>query len=242
MFDRSWMANDRLPLCEIARLSAGKKPGMSVHKYPEKSRKRTLQYAVNDRDLVACGETWPNPSGPNNRAHAGTLVRRDDFRDYAQTVGFDWVLDVLALWDAVHAEAPQEVLDRIFEDIRKTAPAIEPAEVDPEAQLGGLTKRTRSKGGSRSRYNQGLQEAINRFRKLISGNNKTLTLPTLKDWIRQNASYTEHYSFEPPIPNCDEIYIDEQQLIWTDREGRECNMALRSLERYVRRANDPDLA
>ena len=106
----------------------------------------------------------------------------------------------------------------------------------------GLNQNARRKGGKRRKYNQALQDAIARLRQQIGDDGKTMTLPTLKDWFRQNASYEEPFSFEPPIPNCDELYIDGEKLVWTDRDGRERALGLRSLERYIRRANNPKKA
>lgn len=101
----------------------------------------------------------------------------------------------------------------------------------------GLTKAARQKGGRQPKYNQALQEAVGRFRDKIEPGGERLTLSKLKDWIRQNASPNEQYSFEPPIPNCDDLYIDGSRLIWKDRHGRERDCALRSLERYIQRSN-----
>ena len=103
----------------------------------------------------------------------------------------------------------------------------------------GLTRSTRSKGGKQRKYNQGLQEAINRIRENVGPN---LTLGTLKDWFRNNLNSDEPYSFDPPIPNCYDLYIDGSKLVWKDREDREQDMSLKSLERYVRRANHPEEA
>ncbi len=107
------------------------------------------------------------------------------------------------------------------------------------ASDNGLTRSARSKGGKRRKYNQGLQEAINRIREEVGPN---LTLGTLKDWFRNNLNSYEPYSFDPPIPNCDDLYIDGSKLVWKDREDREQATSLRSLEPYVFRANHPEEA
>ena len=113
----------------------------------------------------------------------------------------------------------------------------EAAQPSSEAPDTGLTKAARQKGGRQPKYNQALQEAVGRFRDKIEPGGERLTLSKLKDWIRQNASPNEQYSFEPPIPNCDDLYIDGSRLIWKDRHGRERDCALRSLERYIQRSN-----
>ena len=105
----------------------------------------------------------------------------------------------------------------------------------------GLNQNARRKGGKRPKYNRALQEAISRLRQQIGDDREKMTLPTLKDWFWQNASYEERFSFEPPIPNCDELYIDDgEKLVWTDRDGRERSLGMRSLERYIHRVNNPE--
>ena len=131
MFDKSWMELDRLPLSEIALISAGKPPGPNVTGTPEKQRKRRLQYAVDAGELASCGELHQHPSGSDKGAHAGTLVRRDDFLEYSQAAGLDWGIDVSALWGAVNAAALQEELDRTFETIRKKNANAEIEKADP---------------------------------------------------------------------------------------------------------------
>lgn len=143
-------------------------------------------------------------------------------------------------------------LEHYFEtNIDQTAPekgsaiAAGPPSQQAAEQIGskdGLNQNARRKGGKRTKYNQALQDAIARLRQQIGDDGKTMTLPTLKGWLRQNASYEEPFSFEPPIPNCDELYVDGQKLVWKDRHGRECDLAVRSLERYIRRANNPKKA
>lgn len=102
----------------------------------------------------------------------------------------------------------------------------------------GLTNDDCREGGKRRKYNRALQEAINRVHQKVGGDRKTLTLSALKNWFDTNSSDDEPYSFEPPIPDCDDLYIDGQKLVWTNRRGRESDLTLRSVERYVRRANE----
>ena len=117
-----------------------------------------------------------------------------------------------------------------------------------------LTKAHAKKGGLRTKYNLGLQDAINRIADdIVHSKNPAIDVGTLKDWIREQTERNRDpeivdglgkmsgirrtpYTFDPPIPDCDEIYIDGKKLVWRDREGRERHCSLRSLDPYVRRA------
>jgi hypothetical protein len=46
------------------------------------------------------------------------------------------------------------------------------------------------------------------------------------------------YEFDPPIPNCGDLYIDGSKLVWKDRDGRELDRPFRSLEPYTKRAKE----
>jgi hypothetical protein len=113
---------------------------------------------------------------------------------------------------------------------------------DEVGGIVGLDDDGRLRGRQRQKYNEALQDAVNQFRQQICGGKRMLTLSKLKNWIRQNVSYKRKFSFEPPIPNCDELYIDGKKLVWTDRDGREVDMALKSLSPYLSRANASDKA
>lgn len=104
----------------------------------------------------------------------------------------------------------------------------------------GLNQNARRKGGKRPKYNKALQEVIGLVRQQLIDDGEKPTLSTLTDWFRQNASAGNPYSFEPPIPDCDDLYVDGEYLVWKDRTGRDTELKLRSLDRYLRRANNPD--
>lgn len=118
-----------------------------------------------------------------------------------------------------------------------------------------LTKAHASKGGQRPKFNLGLQEAVNRIAADLDAGKQVLTTSSLKDWIRAQTERNRDpatddvlgkasgitltpYAFEPPIPDCDDLYIDGKKLVWRDRDGRERHCSLRSLEPYVQRATE----
>jgi hypothetical protein len=99
------------------------------------------------------------------------------------------------------------------------------------------------RGAKRSKYNASLQDAINLIEQELKGQDKSMTAGNLRDWLADKKAVSsrpsvswEPWSFEPPISNCDELYIDGAKLVWTDRDGREQDITLRSLEPYFRRA------
>ena len=86
-----------------------------------------------------------------------------------------------------------------------------------------------------SKYHTGLQSAINTIVPKLS----KATIGGLKQYLRERGAESHLLPMRPlelDIPNCDEIYLDGQKLVWTDREGRECTRSLRSIERYLNRA------
>lgn len=109
-----------------------------------------------------------------------------------------------------------------------------------DAETPKLTQKDRAKGGRRGKWNTALQEVINKVRADIVSNKKRATLSTVKDWFRDNATFDDPHSFNPPIPNCDDLYIDGKKLVWKDRDGRERDAALVSLRRYIDRANQQE--
>ncbi len=114
-----------------------------------------------------------------------------------------------------------------------------PEEMQPEPHL--LTDDEREKGGKRSKINEALQQALNRIAADLSGQGKRITRGLLRDWVTEKTPRDEFggfepYSFDPLIPNCDDLYIDGSKLVWKDREGREQDNKLKNLDRYIKRA------
>jgi hypothetical protein len=107
------------------------------------------------------------------------------------------------------------------------------------------SKEDALRGAKRSKYNASLQDAINRIAQDLKGQGKRITTGNLRDWLADKNVVSnrplvpwEPWSFEPPIPNCDELFIDGPKLVWKDRDGREQDITLRSLEPYFRRAGN----
>ncbi len=126
MFRQEWLQSSRISVLELAYISVGKElhPAQSMEE-PEFWRHRNLKDAIADGALTSCGERYPYPRMPDV-PHGGSLLRFDDLADYAKTVSFDWLNNVLKLWEAVGAEAPQEELEEMFGSFR-TAPQTTPA-------------------------------------------------------------------------------------------------------------------
>lgn len=101
-------------------------------------------------------------------------------------------------------------------------------------------KNRAAQGGRDPKYNTALQKAINQIAVCLRQGGNPITPAHIKEWFKErNATSSpsgEPFSFEPPLPNCDELYIDGPKLVWKDRHGQENDMAFRSLERYLVRA------
>ena len=100
----------------------------------------------------------------------------------------------------------------------------------------GLNLEARTKGGKQPEFDQALQTAINRIRDDLILNKQKVRPAAVIESIRKNSSRDVHYCFEPPIPGCDDLWVDGHKLVWKDRDGRERDISLRSLNRYVARS------
>ncbi len=118
MFRREWLQSSRISVLELAYISVGKDPDLaqSMEK-PELRRHQILKDAIADGALTSCGERYPYPRMPDV-PHGGSLLRFDDLVDYAKTVSFGWLDDLLRLWTAVRAGAPQDEMEEIFTSLR----------------------------------------------------------------------------------------------------------------------------
>ena len=125
---------------------------------------------------------------------------RPILRDGRPTSGFDLVFDLNAAEYA--GEADYEKRLRLAKDVLITADSLEQWRQSPEFAewmkdrglrppktffVGDtgfhLTKSHAKKGGSRSKHNEALQDAINRIRKEILATGKKLTPSTFKEWF-----------------------------------------------------------
>ncbi len=68
--------------------------------------------------------------------HGGSLLRFDDLADYAKTVSFGWLDDLLRLWAAVRAGAPQDEMEEIFTSLRLDVEGLasDPVKITPQHQ------------------------------------------------------------------------------------------------------------
>ena len=126
MFLREWLQDAQVAVYVLAYISAGKEPHHSrIFDDPELTRHRVLKNAIDTGDLQCCGELRPYLPRPD-KAHGGSLLRFDDLSDYAKTVSFGWLEDLLRLRTAVRDGTPQEELEEMFGSFR-TAPQTTPA-------------------------------------------------------------------------------------------------------------------
>ncbi len=106
-----------------------------------------------------------------------------------------------------------------------------PVRIYGDAELDQYARR---KGGSQPKWDTGLQEFVIHVRDKLKKQGMDLTLGTLKIWLSENAPHDDLYV--PGILDCDDVYYEEDKVSWTDRTGRKHDRALKSLERYIRRA------
>ncbi len=229
MFFREWFQGSQIPVLDLAYISAGKEPRAHIREEPELLRHRLLKYAIDDGDLKSCGELGPYPLAPN-QAHGGSLLRLDDLAEYAKTVSFGWLNNVLNLWKAVRAEAPQEEIEEMFNSFR--------TETQKRPVPPNLNKKSRSKGGSVPKYDVGLQDFIDQLFAEFEGSGDNLTLSSLKTWLVENAPQGEGYDPNPTIPDCDVVEFHDDKIWWIDRQARQKSATLRTLERYISRAKN----
>lgn len=112
--------------------------------------------------------------------------------------------------------------------------------------FGGESARSAGKrGGSAGGFNKALQEAVNRISDKLAEHGKTPTLGKFCEWFKKNGAIAgrdsamgEPYSFEPFIADCDDLYLDDDKLVWKDQGGQERDIKLSSLRRYLNRAQE----
>lgn len=108
----------------------------------------------------------------------------------------------------------------------------EQVEADPN-RTGGLTANARSKGGSRSKQNPWLLKAIRRIVDMLNEDGIPPTSTAIWNWLCDNAQLDNPYEFDPPIPGCDDLYVDGDTLYFKDQEGNVRIRNRRTLERYL---------
>ena len=116
----------------------------------------------------------------------------------------------------------------------------------PSTNFGTESPRTVGKhGGLAGRFNNDLQEAINRIADDLAKNDEKPTLGNLLAWFVQRKAVTkpllnwpQNWNFEEAIAGCEDLYIDGKKLVWKDRDGREQDISLTSLRPYLGRAKE----
>ena len=106
-------------------------------------------------------------------------------------------------------------------------------------ELSQLNTESRSRGGSRPKYNAGLQQFINQLTVEFKDAGNLLTPPTLKAWLVKNANPGEGYDPTPEIPDCDDIEFNGSQLLWKDHTGSQKSIVIKSVDPYISRAKLP---
>lgn len=110
---------------------------------------------------------------------------------------------------------------------------------DTEASPGVLTTDMQRKGGSRSNYNRGLQEAVERIIDILHGDATPATFSALWDWLLENALKDKPHEFEPVIRGCNYLHFKDgggDVLHFEDYNGNPYHRAKSSLRRYFTRA------
>ena len=109
-----------------------------------------------------------------------------------------------------------------------------PKAMEPTGKDGsGLTASARSKGGSQSRRNPWLQDALGRIVVMLEGAGTPATFPAVWEWLEENSTPEAPYEFDPPISGCDYLYVDGDELSFKDQDGTVTILRRRSLERYM---------
>lgn len=101
------------------------------------------------------------------------------------------------------------------------------------------------RAGERRKYDTALQDVINHIFRALKGSGKKGTMADMKDLFISKRAMAgadpdgwELSPFETSIPNCDELYIEGENLMWKDRGGNERYKKFRSLEPYFKRARE----
>lgn len=173
------------------------------------------------RDRVALDpSSWPDPGSWN------------PYRPKNEKVRFS----ISSSRVAVRKSAPRSAAEsRVYDtSVWWAGVRADPAEVDLEAlekvcaELKRSTKNfgsdERRKGGQQAKYDLALQEAINRISDDLARDRERLTPKALRQWFakmgarqrrEQMVDSCRPFVFEPMIPDCDDLYMDEGgSLVW----------------------------
>ena len=132
--------------------------------------------------------------------------------------------------------------DQYIELIENDSKSLEKKNLELKSRVSSLSDGTplteahRIKGGKAPKYNFGLQQFIDQLAAEFNGAGRPFTFSALEKWLSTRASQGEGYESE--IPDCDEIEFYDDRVWWVDSQGQRKNLALKSIERYVQRANN----
>ncbi|MCB7130078.1 MAG: hypothetical protein J3T61_11140 [Candidatus Brocadiales bacterium] len=99
---------------------------------------------------------------------------------------------------------------------------------------GGFPKSSQSKGGKKPKWDTGMQDFINWLHSEIGADGTLFTLSTVKRWLENNALEYTHQVMD--ISDCEDVYFADGRIGWINCKGIPKSLALRSLDRYIRRA------
>ena len=194
-------------------------------------------------------DTGPNPSVRRVTVPVKTppqeAVSRDEwlqafraFGEQDRRMGADWSL----LADIPISEYPpvfrQAYIDRLYTTDAEVARWLGE---QSKPVVPSLTRKSRSKGGSKPKYTVALQQFIDRLAAEFKEAGRPLTLSTLKSWLTENAVRDHGYDPTPMISDCDDIEFFEERLWWKDRNASQKSTSIKTVERYIRRAKNPNL-
>ena len=151
-----------------------------------------------------------------------------------------------AINDPKGTKSEAESLNQYIEFLENDNKSLDKTRLEAESRVSSLLDgaplkhlldtEDQRKGGSRRKYDQGLQSFINRLAAEFKDAEKLLTPPTLKAWLVKNAEPGEGYDPTPEILDCDDIEFNGSELLWKDHTGSQKSIKIKSVDRYISRA------
>jgi hypothetical protein len=207
----AYLKHTRLPASDLGRFALTLPPSDGYRRLnkTQTQRLRELLFAVNH---IA------DRSGNTEQEVAATLISARRFIDEYPHDSF--TLDQRCVEVAVQAKA---------------YPALAQWLAGTPANQVGLPMPQAGTNTGAPKYTTSLQKFISSIARVLD----KPTLTALKAYLKDEGA-VEGGDFSPLEGefDCGEIYLAGQRLVFTDRNGRECSITLRSVERYLRRAKD----
>jgi hypothetical protein len=91
------------------------------------------------------------------------------------------------------------------------------------------------KGGSRAKKNQALQEVIVCIVKMVVAEGEKPSASAVWRYLERFESYSTHNT---GVENCEELFVDGDELFWTDKRGEARSIKKRSLDTYIAEAKE----